>query len=92
MSFYKTIFSGALLAIQINSTTAQTRHRNTFDVNGLPTKLVLEDDNRFRIMQVTDLHLGEDIDEGWKTFNFLMHMFGEENPDFIAITGDLVAG
>ena len=64
-SFFNTIFSGALLALQINSVTAQTRpHRNTFDVNGFPQKLVLEADNTFRIMQITDLHLGEDIDEG----------------------------
>ena len=49
-------------------------------------------DNKFKIMQLTDLHMGEDEELNQKTVDLIENMIGKERPDFIAITGDLVSG
>ena len=92
MSFLKPILAGCLIAAQSNLVRAQKRHNNMFDASDNPQKLVVQPDNSFRIMQITDLHLGEDPEKDKKTINMIWQMYMKEEPDFIAITGDLVSG
>ena len=51
-------------------------------------------DNHFKVMQLTDLHFGEPhsghLDS--ETLHLIRSLIGKENPDFIAITGDIVSG
>ena len=60
MSLFKSISAGVLLSTQLDFVKAQKRHNNRFDGQDNPQTLVLQPDNSFRIMQITDLHLGED--------------------------------
>jgi predicted MPP superfamily phosphohydrolase len=43
-------------------------------------------------MQLTDLHLGEDWHLDQKTMTMVSEMIDKEQPDFIAVTGDIVSG
>jgi len=54
----------------------------------------MNDDNRFVVMQLTDLHLGEigNSHSDHETVHFIRSLVAKENPDFIAITGDIVSG
>jgi|688.fasta_scaffold1663360_1 predicted MPP superfamily phosphohydrolase len=54
--------------------------------------LRLDKDNKFRIMQLTDLHFAEDRNRDLQTINMIKEIIRKEDPDFIAITGDLVSG
>jgi len=47
---------------------------------------------KFKILQLTDLHLGEDTDRDAQTVNTVSTIIGREMPDFVVITGDLVSG
>ena len=47
---------------------------------------------KFRIVQLTDLHLGEDPDRDAQTVQMIKNLISKENPDFVAITGDVVSG
>ena len=49
-------------------------------------------DNRFKIMQMTDLHFGESDDMDLKTQELIKNLIEKENPDYIAVTGDIVSG
>ena len=52
-------------------------------------------DNHFKVMQLTDLHFGEDQTSGeldHDTLHMIRSLIGKEKPDFIAITGDIVSG
>jgi hypothetical protein len=52
----------------------------------------------FKILQLTDLHLGEDPDTDWapaadqKTFSLLRKLIKVENPDLIVLGGDQLTG
>ena len=48
MSVLRSLVAGAILAN--DSFIALARPRNRFDVNGQPRQLVLNDDNKFKIM------------------------------------------
>ena len=50
------------------------------------------DDNHFKIIQLTDIHLGERHDLDAKTGHLIKDLLVKEKPDFIAITGDWVSG
>ena len=56
--------------------------------------LKMNEDNKFKVMQLTDLHFGEvnnsHLDH--ETVHFIRSLVAKENPDFIAITGDIVSG
>ena len=59
--------------------------------------LRMNKDNRFKIMQLTDLHFGEgsvgksgELDH--TTLHMIRSLIQKENPDFIAVTGDLISG
>ena len=54
--------------------------------------LKLDNNNEYRIMQVTDLHFGEDPDRDDQTINMIRDVIRKEDPDFMAVTGDLVSG
>eukprot|EP00353_Schmidingerella_taraikaensis_P002802 CAMPEP_0185582124 /NCGR_PEP_ID=MMETSP0434-20130131/19878_1 /TAXON_ID=626734 ORGANISM="Favella taraikaensis, Strain Fe Narragansett Bay" /NCGR_SAMPLE_ID=MMETSP0434 /ASSEMBLY_ACC=CAM_ASM_000379 /LENGTH=260 /DNA_ID=CAMNT_0028200849 /DNA_START=55 /DNA_END=837 /DNA_ORIENTATION=+ len=56
--------------------------------------LKMNDDNRFIVMQLTDLHFGEihNTHLDHETLHFIRSLVGKEKPDFIAITGDIVSG
>ena len=43
-------------------------------------------------MQLTDLHFGEDQQRDLKTIDMIIEIIRKENPDFMAITGDLISG
>ena len=52
-------------------------------------------DNHFKIMQLTDLHLGENTNKlhnDTLTLQLIESLIGKEQPDFVAITGDIVSG
>ncbi|KAK8797206.1 hypothetical protein WA158_004416 [Blastocystis sp. Blastoise] len=54
-------------------------------------KLQLHQDQTFKITQFTDLHFGDsDNDSG--TYNIMKKVLEADRPDFIAFTGDMVAG
>jgi|LauGreDrversion4_2_1035121.scaffolds.fasta_scaffold426260_2 hypothetical protein len=90
MSVLKSLIAGAILAN--DSFLALARPRNRFDVNGQPRQLVLNDNNKFKIMQITDLHLGENRDNDVSTIMMIKMIQEKEDVDFIAVTGDLVSG
>ena len=56
--------------------------------------LRMNDNNRFKVMQFTDLHFGEPrqaaLDE--ETIILIKSLITKEKPDFIAVTGDIVSG
>ena len=54
--------------------------------------LKLDSDQTYRIVQFTDLHLGEDEARDESTFKMMKDVIRKEEPDFVAITGDLVSG
>ena len=56
--------------------------------------LRMNSNNRFKVMQLTDLHFGEPHAEllDNETLHIIKSLIGKENPDFIAITGDIVSG
>ena len=56
--------------------------------------LRMNPDNRFKIMQLTDLHFGElgQSSNDSLTLGMIRQMIEKEQPDFVAITGDLVSG
>ena len=47
---------------------------------------------KFKILQLTDLHLGEDLERDRQTVNTVSTLIGREEPNFVVITGDLVSG
>lgn len=49
-------------------------------------------DGKFKIMQLTDLHFGEDSKRDEQTAEFIKAWATKEQPDLIAITGDLISG
>jgi predicted MPP superfamily phosphohydrolase len=56
--------------------------------------LRMNNDNRFKILQLTDLHLGE-VGMGHldaETLHMIRSLCEKERPDFVAITGDLISG
>ena len=55
-----------------------------------PTKKLPEGIERFRILQISDLHLGMLINK--KMLQQIMQQIQEENPDVIVSTGDLLDG
>jgi hypothetical protein len=71
MSLFKSLLAGVLLATERNLVSAQKRHNNRFDGQDNPQTLVVQPDNSFRIMQITDLHLGEDPEKDKKTINMI---------------------
>ena len=48
--------------------------------------------NRFKIMQLTDLHFGENLEGDEKTIAEVQDLIRKESPDFVAVTGDIVSG
>lgn len=54
--------------------------------------LKLDENNNYRIMQVTDLHFGEDAERDDKTISMIRDIIRKEQPDFLAVTGDLISG
>ena len=49
-------------------------------------------DNRFKIMQLTDTHFGESLEADERTIDEIKDMIRKEEPDFVAVTGDIVSG
>ena len=47
---------------------------------------------KFRIMQVTDIHYGEDDAKDKATTNMMSNLFQLEKPDLAILTGDMVSG
>jgi hypothetical protein len=48
--------------------------------------------NSVRIIQFTDLHLGEDANKDSLTMDLMCSILSREKPDFVVFTGDQVAG
>jgi hypothetical protein len=57
-----------------------------------PVDLKVNANGKFKILQLTDLHLGEDEGRDTQTVNTISTIIGREIPDFVVITGDLVSG
>ena len=62
-----------------------------FDREG-KLRMIYKPGSQYKIMHVTDLHLGESHEEDERTYSFLNVAMHKEQPDFVAITGDLVSG
>ena len=52
--------------------------------------LKFDKDGNFKIVQFTDLHYKSGVEESKKALECIENVLGEEEPDFIIITGDLV--
>eukprot|EP00823_Brevimastigomonas_motovehiculus_P002434 TRINITY_DN148_c1_g1_i1.p1 TRINITY_DN148_c1_g1~~TRINITY_DN148_c1_g1_i1.p1 ORF type:complete len:365 (-),score=102.22 TRINITY_DN148_c1_g1_i1:219-1313(-) len=46
----------------------------------------------FRILQLTDLHFGEDVAKDANTTQLIVSLLKWEQPDFVMMTGDMVSG
>ena len=55
-------------------------------------KLKFNEKGKFKIIQLTDLHLsdGDELDKS--TLDVIRKLIDYEKPDFAAVTGDLVSG
>jgi 3',5'-cyclic AMP phosphodiesterase CpdA len=80
-------FKGALFAIIAGLAAAD----HYIDAKG-ETHLRVNPDGSFKIMQLTDLHFGEDKTLDAKTATSIKDWIDKEKPDLIAITGDLISG
>jgi predicted MPP superfamily phosphohydrolase len=83
ISFFKAVLSAAMVGL------AAADHY--IDDKG-ETHLRVNSDGTFKIMQLTDLHFGENNDLNAKTATMIKDLVKKEEPDLIAITGDLVSG
>lgn len=52
----------------------------------------LNADNKLKIIQVTDIHYGEDEEKDAATTNLMKSLIHWENPDMAVLTGDMVSG
>jgi hypothetical protein len=50
------------------------------------------DNGKYKILQLTDLHLGEDLEADKLTYNLLSGAISTEQPNIVVITGDLISG
>ena len=55
-------------------------------------RLKFNSNNRFKIVQLTDLSFGEDYDMTTETVALIDEIIKKEKPDFVAVTGDIVEG
>ena len=94
-SFFKlalsAAFVGELCSAQGNSRRGQGEAGHYKDNHGR-MHLKLDKNNGYRIMQLTDLHFGEDEDRDTKTIQMVKELIRKEQPDFLAVTGDLISG
>jgi predicted MPP superfamily phosphohydrolase len=56
----------------------------------VPSKKIPQEINRFRVVQISDLHLG--IASGPEQINRIISAIGEAKPDLLVCTGDLMDG
>lgn len=54
-------------------------------------ELRFNEKGKFKILQLTDLHFGEDEAADLKSQNVVRQLLELEKPDFVAITGDVVS-
>jgi len=91
----QTLFKLACLAAvgeAIQKTRRPEGHQSWYKDHKGDIKLKLTSENEFRIMQLTDLHFGEDVKRDEDTILMIKDLIRKEEPDFLAITGDLVSG
>lgn len=86
----KTTFSAACLAALAAS--QQEKPKNWYKDHKGTLHLLVSEQNTFRVAQFTDLHFGEDEDRDAQTINMISEVIRKEEPDFIAVTGDVVSG
>jgi len=82
----KSIFGSALALLATYASAFDKRGKGNSD------PIILQTNGSFKIVQLTDLHLGEDHDATQMTLDFIAGVIHRETPDFVAITGDLVSG
>jgi len=58
----------------------------------LSHQLRFNKDGKFKIVQFTDLHFGEDNQEMENTYKLMLKILDAEQPDLVAVTGDVVSG
>ncbi len=90
MSLFKLALTASLLEYVLarKDSSSKPYYRDT---NGR-MHVKLDVNNEFKIMQLTDLHFGESDERDQKTINMIKEIIRKENPDFMAITGDLISG
>lgn len=101
-SFLKVALAGALLSMEHSLVGAQKgrdedddRRANNgsyFKDNKGQMHLKIDNNKEFRIMQLTDLHFGESKERDDSTVRMIKDIIRKEDPDFMAITGDLISG
>ena len=80
MKFNKLIIMALLLIGQFLSTTIAKEH------------LWFNEEGKFKIVQLTDIHLAESDQADDKTLAVISTVLKTENPDLVFITGDAVSG
>jgi len=58
----------------------------------LSKRLEFNKDGKFKIVQFTDLHFGETLEEDEQTYELMKMVIDKEQPDLVAVTGDVVSG
>lgn len=98
-SFLKVALAGALLSMDLvdarRSRGDDDRRGGSdsyFKDNKGQMHLKIDNNNEFKIMQLTDLHFGENDERDEKTIRMIQDIVRKEDPDFMAITGDLISG
>lgn len=61
-------------------------------VNGLDKKLQFNKDGKFKIVQLTDLHFGENDEADANNQRLIRDILDQEKPDLVVVTGDVVSG
>lgn len=82
MSFLKSVCAAAFLGL------ASGEH---YQEDG-QMKVRFDATGEFTVMQLTDLHLGENEDDDLLTLQMIRDIIAKEQPDFAAVTGDIVSG
>ena len=71
--------------ILLSLTCASCSQSQEYEVNDYRTTMTFHED--FKIMQLTDLHLGIEVDLA-RNLNFVSKLIDEADPDLIVVTGD----
>jgi predicted MPP superfamily phosphohydrolase len=61
-------------------------------VSFVQSKLMFDSDGKFKVLQITDIHYGEDEQKDTLTTGLLEKLIEIEKPNVAVLTGDMVSG
>jgi predicted MPP superfamily phosphohydrolase len=65
---------------------------SSFLCSSTKKSIELDNDGSFKILQLSDLHLGTEPGKDVNTFDFINKLIDEIKPDLVANTGDTISG